>query len=377
MKLSQDFVKLANTSQFIVLNRFLVLNDYKNISEEDIEEFFKINYDIFYGRNLNIEKFNGQFYIKSKDETSELRIYIKTTEIDHYDIIEEFIIPKFKNIPNLYGYFIKEDISLSYITKEIMSYNFLVEPLGILAPAGYDHDFIKETENLIERNKEKLNGIKRVISGRPQFLGTGVDGVAFKINNGMVLKFFRNKWAYDSARYALERLHKQPKLAKTEAMIYDSGNLGEFYGNNLYYYIIEKMTPIVMNTIGENNYDVLKYIITFIKEYSLKFEATLKHYYKQYYNYKKEDNIQRLLEKFANKVEEKVKQEIPSEYDIVNKIPNLNKNWLKLLTLEIVTKLSSNRYDLHIGNLGITNNGEFRYFDPAYQDPNYKSNDSE
>jgi len=43
----------------------------------------------------------------------------------------------------------------------------------------------------------------------------------------------------------------------------------------------------------------------------------------------------------------------------------LNNNWLNRFVEEILVKLLTGRNDLHIGNLGITNNGYFRFFDSA------------
>jgi hypothetical protein len=44
----------------------------------------------------------------------------------------------------------------------------------------------------------------------------------------------------------------------------------------------------------------------------------------------------------------------------------LKDNWLRLYIEEIIVKYLTSRTDLHLGNLGITNSGELRYFDPSY-----------
>ena len=45
---------------------------------------------------------------------------------------------------------------------------------------------------------------------------------------------------------------------------------------------------------------------------------------------------------------------------------SLNSDWLQFLIEEITLKYLTGRGDLHSGNLGLTNYGVFRYFDPSW-----------
>jgi len=54
----------------------------------------------------------------------------------------------------------------------------------------------------------------------------------------------------------------------------------------------------------------------------------------------------------------------------------LDSNWLLKFIEEVIAKSTSFRGDLHMGNLGINNNGELRYFDPYHEDHEYGINES-
>lgn len=50
----------------------------------------------------------------------------------------------------------------------------------------------------------------------------------------------------------------------------------------------------------------------------------------------------------------------------VDQQKHLPEDWVFMLIKEIIFKMGTDRTDLHYGNLGINNQGYFRYFDPAY-----------
>ena len=45
---------------------------------------------------------------------------------------------------------------------------------------------------------------------------------------------------------------------------------------------------------------------------------------------------------------------------------NLKDNWLENLIEEIIHKINTGRTDLHTGNIGVTNYGQLRFFDPVF-----------
>jgi hypothetical protein len=168
----------------------------------------------------------------------------------------------------------------------------------------------------------------------------------------------------------MERLHKTPQLAKTEAMIYDAGELGTLntprFSGSIYYYIQEKMTPI--RALGsEELLEALRKIIgvfasMFVRE---------KYRWEQLKTRMDEPgsaaDIQTDVKKGAQRMATYVKDRYAEDAGWVSsKIKDLNPNWLPLLAEEIIMKYLTGRTDLHLGNLGLTGYGELRYFDPAH-----------
>jgi len=267
----------------------------------------------------------------------------------------------------------------------IVNFGLDREPVVLPAEVAHNH-FIFDVVNaffygrqdpqavnkFIKENEEQIKKIRRLFSSpEPELLGSGVDGVAFKINDTMVLKIFRSKKSYEAAKKAMERLYSSPLIARTEANIYDAGILGEYLGNTLYYYIIELMTST--SDMPEDLKDNLKRLISIIRLNVVKL-----FFNKNYPDFEKisnnpDTNFQKLLrlniDNDAKEIAIKLTS-IPEVKDIIininDNLPELRKNWFKNLIAEIINKYVTGRIDLHIGNIGITNYGDFRYFDPVY-----------
>ena len=233
----------------------------------------------------------------------------------------------------------------------------------------------------LEDNKDIIRKIRSSFQkSEPQFLGGGADGTAFDIGGGRVLKFFKDNSAFRKSVLAVERLHKSPEIAKTEAMIYDIGKFAPFtdrYGaHDLYYYIIEKMTPI------EDFPDVAQYTndIRWHVTNNLGLSKTNTQWKAQRDKVKDPTQhaaLKREVEAMAKNISETMKQDtyssdpsIPSFAakikQIESDIPNLAQNWLEEFVEEVIMKFLTYRTDLHSGNLGVTVYGKLRYFDPAY-----------
>jgi hypothetical protein len=218
---------------------------------------------------------------------------------------------------------------------------------------------IKLITDFVHENKTKINSLRKWFTKTPEFLGAGVDGSAFDVGN-YVLKIFSSASAYNAAMEAWERLHKTPALARTEAMIYDVGELGVCAGHMIYYYVMEKMTAVR----GKYDNSISKELRPLIRQiaYDLMHKSHLK-YFKE----------QKLEPEVLKKEVDKISAEVSSTFkddrhvEAINEWePNLKPTWLPTLVEEIAMKFLTNRNDLHTGNIGVTNNGEFRYFDPAY-----------
>lgn len=187
--------------------------------------------------------------------------------------------------------------------------------------------------------------------------------------------------AYDHALQAMERIHFNPSLGKTEAMIYDAGEIGNFENYRFFYYIMERMAPVTeIAGLREDLRHVVTNIVSKIykdrdfwrdlKKKDFKADADLikakvkeaAARYAQEIKIKDKVFVKGIENTYLlNKV--KIDKQDPKEHVIP-----LSANWLASLAEEILMKYLTGRTDLHLGNLGVTAYGEFRYFDPAFED---------
>lgn len=225
-------------------------------------------------------------------------------------------------------------------------------------------------KNFINENKSKLDKLRASFQYQPKYLGQGAGGTAYAINDSMVLKLFTDKYAFDMAKKDMDRLHHNPEIARTEAMIYDVGDLGTFEKTKIYYYIIERMktteqldieSPVqylaenIANEISNlKSIELrhLKFLISDpakyaeIKKSVIQISLKIQEYLLTKYQY--------LVDKITQRVEKK------------NVI--LKPTWFLSLIEEMLMKYLTSRTDLHTGNLGLSQSGEFRYFDPTFKD---------
>jgi hypothetical protein len=254
---------------------------------------------------------------------------------------------------------------LDAYSKTIGHFGFLVPFIARTIGTGDALKLKETTEKFIHDNRDILNRIRSQFQTEPKELGQGSDGIAYSIGKDRVLKLFRSEVGYRASVLAIERLWKQPETAGTEAMIYDTGSFKPIRNTyNTYYYIMERMEPAykiagigslvirlqeLANIAIEDNKEWSKFdidpsigpkIAPEIKQASEMIDRSMK--------------SGEIAMKLIRSIEEQAKSN------------NLKSNWLAKLTEEIIWKLITKRTDLHEGNLGITPNGEFRYFDPAY-----------
>ncbi len=257
---------------------------------------------------------------------------------------------------------------------ELGHYAWLAEGINQILGTSSKEDLIKFLAN----NRLKIDRVRRSFeTQQPKYLGGGADGAAFDIGGGKVLKIFRDDISYEKARLAFDRLHKSPSLAKTEAMIYDVGELGRFggypddptSGRMVYYYIIEMMKPIRELFGGAWNTPISR-ILTSIAEHikGIK-DSKLRALKKAIQDPEKADLIRKVVKEESLKIAEDIRRDYSLKHDVVEAgrvIPNLKSNWLELYVEEVIMKYLTGRTDLHQGNLGVTGYGELRYYDPAY-----------
>jgi hypothetical protein len=240
---------------------------------------------------------------------------------------------------------------------------WLVTALQDIAKKDFDYD---EFKLYFKKNKPIIDKIRKFFKSVPTVLGSGTDGIAFDIGGDRVLKLFLDDVSFASAMQAMHRLHKEPLLAKTEAMIYDAGKLGDYLGTNIYYYVIEKMQPVLQ--VDRDAASYLDSVLYAIRNQIDKDRYTIWQPLKSKINDPKFHAF--IKEKVAKEAKVMAAQILGEFSDLKSNveagIPNLKDTWFESYIEEIMMKYLTGRTDLHLGNLGVTGYGELRYFDPSF-----------
>ena len=283
------------------------------------------------------------------------------------------ILQPYDNIPRMWlwiGMYSSKSshyAKISNLSLELSHEEFVVNAIcKLFYQSLNDDDSLRKITEFVKTNKPAINRLRSQFEFVPKYLGGGADGIAYAISNTVVLKLFRDNHAYAAAKNAVKRLHENPEIAKTEAMIYDVGVLGEYDGNPLYYYIIEKMKPVL--SLSYNVQEDLKKIVgrfanLIIIEKDSKWRAVKKLINEpQYYA-----AINAKVSKSAIEMAANVRASL-SHYvnDVEGELDEIKSTWLESLAEELLMKYLTSRTDLHLGNIGLTQYGEFRYYDPAY-----------
>lgn len=252
------------------------------------------------------------------------------------------------------------------IPKELAQDSFIMEAVTHMFNYGYSPTLYSLMGEFVKQYKSNIDSLRKSFQHSPKYLGGGADGVAFSIGQGYILKIFQEAHSYNEAKKAMERLHKNKELAKTEAMIYDVGILGNFNGKNLYYYIMEEMTPIntkspifiecvrsigsdIFTEIFKNHKREVKDLKSVIKDGNTKVD------------------IDFMVRNIAIDIVEQIREKDARYIREVENLADLKDTWLESFAEELIMKYLTSRTDLHMGNIGITNQGELRYFDPSHQ----------
>lgn len=243
-------------------------------------------------------------------------------------------------------------------------YTWLLDGLSIITGKDVDDNFTKEFEIFVLKNKSKIDKATSN-NGFSGWLGKGRDGVVAQLNTGFAFKIFTDIVAFNDAKAAMERLHSDPSVAKTEAMIYDVGVLGTFFGKSIYYYLIEKMTTVssLSPEVKTNLSNITKSILIEIQDFKREWEVLKQ----DFSTPEKRENAKRVVYQKVKDITKAIERNNSKEveYFNMNAKLQLKSTWLSSLVEEIIMKFLTNRTDVHFGNIGITNFGEFRYFDPS------------
>lgn len=379
---------------------------------EDVNQWLEINKDVLipaqnYNWRQEFDDNRNQYFLLGTNNILGDEAHITTSNVEPEfmkNIKVNSFIKGYRSIPNMWywqGTYSEEEVNPLLISINLSHNYYLVEAVEQLFgfdPANLGH--IAMLDKFYEENEGKIKNIRKNFSMNPKKLGSGIDGVAFKINSFQVLKIFKSEHVFKDALESINRLHQSPEIAGTEANIYDAGVLGNIFNHTLYYYIIEYMKPVskigldtdpVSATEAANflNKDIINYIVNIIKG----------NFFETGVDWSKRSFWRDIKNKMANKeisnaeVKDvlKTSSEEISDYILLSidgiKLQkfidfyqsqklDLSDNWLQLLVEEIILKYLTNRVDFHLGNIGLVTSpskkGEgqkfnFRYFDPSHE----------
>lgn len=337
-----------------------------HFSKEDVENWVKVN------KNVLLEKLDNYWALDYEDRkyiySNNSRIYKQPVDyIDGVEIHKSNLLMATEKIPKLWLYeisYVPGFEGLNNINADLSHNDYLIKAFKELFETE-GVELATATQTFYNTNKNKIDKLRLLFEKQPELLGSGYDGVAFSVGKNLVLKLFKDSFAFNKAKEAVKRLHLEPQLAKTEAMIYDLGQLGTFNGSPVYFYIMEKMKPI--GDLPRTEYTSIKAIIKTIIERVRVYKFDGLRSLKQNIN---DATFHPKIREYLDQLKVKINKEILSlhknEIDNINRGLSVNNNWLSSLIEEILVKYLTSRTDLHAGNIGLTNYGEFRYFDAAH-----------
>lgn len=250
------------------------------------------------------------------------------------------------------------DQSTAVMDSAMQPYRWLAEALAKLFNKPIDEKFLKEFYIFVISNKSKIDKIKNT-GGNIQILGMGKDGVAMQLGD-FVLKIFLNDSTYQDAIAAQNRLYTEPEVAKTEAMIYEVGTLGNFFHNNLYYYIIEKMI-LPPDDVKSKLRPLISSIIRNLQNDRAFWTKTKIEFENPQTKQQAVETIKKEVDMIASSTKDSFSETI-SEIEAMKIV--LKPTWISSLIEEIIMKYLTGRSDTNTSNLGLSN-GEFRYFDSS------------
>lgn len=305
---------------------------------------------------------------------------------------------------------------------EFAHYMWFIQALAELNEEAFNKNYLNnpKLDIFINKIKTKLDYFSSF--GKIEKLGAGIDGVAFSLGSNLVVKIFTNVALYKEYQKSQDKIFSGDEFANHETMIYDVGTLGVFNNKNIFFVVLEKVTPVTSLDEQDTIYEITQEITNLI--YDLKMADLIKSYrvylpskklkekiskeieiandlyksspYKEikiekikekYSTYLKE-NKEKILEMLDEQSEIVMNHFLSDKYNVQKKRSledalNLDEarnmlkskqDWLKKYIQQIMYKFLTERGDLHIGNLGLTNTNILQHFDPFHENHKDKIN---
>jgi hypothetical protein len=293
--------------------------------------------------------------------------------VDGIDVDESKYIPRFtsmsgKTFPALYFSIGKQPNSVSQGSDKLIAQHFylidMIRSLFGKEPTS-DND-LASLKSQIVKNRVICDRVAAIIGSRPKKLGMGADGVVYQVNDHQVIKFLTSRYAFEEAQKAFDRLHSNPELSKTEAMIYDLGKLIDFKDKRIFFILLEKMNPITEKPHSHETMRRVKMIVREIVDFVIHRPKLIDNV-KSAMSSGDSLKIHKLISYALIELEPLVRESLGPVISKVEEDLDLRSSWLPSFIEEIIMKSATNRKDLHIGNLGVTYYGDLRYFDPAHE----------
>lgn len=314
----------------------------------------------------NLEKLCHFFYKKAQET-------LKKKDPSISDLAEE--LAEFENVPLPEDKDEGIDLESSDVVSPNLAYNDYLITVANTFNTKYENISTTMMNQFVESNIAKINRLRSFFGkSRPVYLGSGVDGVAYDIGNGLIAKFLIDDFVIRKAKEAMESLHQQTSTAKTEAMIHEVDSIGTTPGSQfpVFYIIMEKMTPVSeFRGRDPGLYWSLFKVTGFIKN---EIEDL---FHNEVWLNDRDRRAEVLKTELHQKIVE-ITQACKSHPELQEVIANINEcikdeylnlrsDWLERFVEEVFDKVATERGDLHLGNLGITGYGTLCFYDPAHK----------
>lgn len=243
-------------------------------------------------------------------------------------------------------------------------------PKGLAREMFYTQ-FLNE---FISKEYKTLNNIvKKHGGGTPRYLGAGVYGSAWLLDDGTVLKVFIGApdEAYKAYGYDLDKIYSRENDSSEHLMVHEYGSFKNIRDHDFSWAVMEKFTSL-KEAMSDLPDELRRRIVALMKTIDKKFSNL---YYKMVDGYKEDPRTGSLLPNFKPESKETFLlnvslfkediEDIFGEYlPEIREALNLPDNWLDQLINQFKVRYLQGKTDTHTGNIGIREStGELIFYD--------------